>query len=100
MKKDICLNCGKEHDSKLFGAKCDCDKPNVVHQIKCDGCDNIIGVIGEDDYCGDDKLYCHECLNKARKISDSFICHINKGCLTPDKFPNCGTCLYLIKKDR
>jgi len=32
--KDICLNCGKEHNSKLWGAECDCKKPNVVHQMK------------------------------------------------------------------
>ncbi len=64
--KDICLNCGKEHESKLWGAKCDCDKPNVVHQMKCDGCGNIMGGVGDDDYCGMAKLYCHECLNKAR----------------------------------
>jgi len=64
--KDICLNCGKEHKSGLWGSKCDCDNPNVVHQIKCGGCDNIIGFVCDDDYCGVDKIYCHECLNKAR----------------------------------
>jgi len=64
---DICLNCGKEHNPKLWGAKCDCAKPNVVHQQKCNGCENIVGYLGEDDYCGS-TIYCHECLNKVRLL--------------------------------
>lgn len=62
--KDLCLNCGKEHNSKTWGAKCDCSKPNVVHQKKCHGCKNILGVILDDDYVGIEKLYCHSCLTK------------------------------------
>jgi len=67
--KDLCLNCGKEREPELWGAKCNCDDyPKVVHQMKCmgDGCNNIIGYMGEDDYCGIEELYCHECLNKKR----------------------------------
>ena len=64
--EDICLNCGKEYESALWGAKCDCDKPNVVHRQKCssNGCENIIGFIVDDDYVGLEKLYCSECLNR------------------------------------
>lgn len=47
---DLCLNCAKEHENKLWGADCDCDKPNVVHQQKCNGCENVIGQITDDDY--------------------------------------------------
>jgi hypothetical protein len=63
---DICLNCGAEHQSTLWGADCKCDHPNVVHQQKCSGCENITGQITDDDYCGPEKSYCHECLNKVR----------------------------------
>ena len=59
---DFCLNCRKTHDSKLWGADCDCDKPNVVHTIKCDGCENILGQITDDDYCEPEKIYCHICM--------------------------------------
>jgi hypothetical protein len=65
-KIDVCMTCGQEHKSKIFGAECNCSKPNVVHQMKCDGCENIIGGVVDDDYVGMEKLYCHECLNKAR----------------------------------
>ena len=30
-------------------------------------------------------------------VSVSFFCYINKSCLTPNKFPKCDGCLYLIK---
>lgn len=66
MKKDICLNCGSEYDSVLWGAGCGCNKPNVVHQKKCNGCDNMVGYMNDDDYCGV-TIYCHECLNNVRK---------------------------------
>jgi hypothetical protein len=64
--KDICMHCGKEHEIKLWGADCNCEKPNVIHQEKCNGCDNIIGQITDDDHCGPEKIYCHECINKRR----------------------------------
>lgn len=64
--KDICLNCGKEHDPELWGAECDCESPNVVHQEMCNGCGKIIGIIITDDYCGAEKLYCPDCVNKNR----------------------------------
>jgi hypothetical protein len=54
--KDICLNCGKKHKKELWGAKCNCDNPNVVHQIKCHGCDNVLGFVCDDDYCGAEKI--------------------------------------------
>lgn len=63
---DICLNCGKEHEKELFGANCHCEKPNVVHQLECHGCKNILGFVCDDDYNSAEKLYCHECLNKKR----------------------------------
>ena len=65
--KDICLNCGGEHEAALWGADCNCDNPNVVHQQSCNGCGAIIGQITDDDYCGPEKLYCSGCLNIARK---------------------------------
>lgn len=64
---DICLNCGQEVRPALWGGKCSCDNPNVVHQEKCHDCDNVLGCIIDDDYCSPDKLYCSECLNKARR---------------------------------
>lgn len=74
--QDICLNCGQVHKSILWGAQCNCDKPNVVHQIKCNGCPNIIGFICDDDHCCAEKIYCHECLNKVQnneKFEKKFI---------------------------
>lgn len=68
-RKDICLNCGTELEFEIWGAKCDCDKPNVVHQQECNGCNRIIGQITDDDYCGPDKLYCPDCVDKSRKGS-------------------------------
>ena len=64
--KDICLNCGLELKSEVWGAKCNCDAPNVVHQEKCDGCGRIIGVIIDDDYCGLTTLYCPDCIDKLK----------------------------------
>ncbi len=65
--KDICLNCGKEHNEKLWGVDCSCDNSNVVHREKCMGCDNIIGYINDDDYVGLQKIYCSDCINKIIK---------------------------------
>jgi len=62
--KDKCLNCGKEYEPQLWEATCNCKKPNVTHQLKCHGCESIIGVILDDDYCGFEKLYCPKCMNK------------------------------------
>ena len=64
--KDICLNCGKEYKKETWGAECDCDDPNVVHQFKCHGCNNIMGVMIGDDYVGMKKLYCPDCVDKKR----------------------------------
>lgn len=68
--QDICLNCGAEHEYKRWGAKCLCDAPNVVHQAKCDGCGKILGYIIDDDYCAPEKLYCSDCVEKARQKQD------------------------------
>jgi len=63
--RDICLNCGSEFESKLFGADCTaCLSPNVVHQMKCMNCDNVIGFLIDDDYCVPEKLYCSDCMKK------------------------------------
>lgn len=64
---DLCLNCGVEHEHKLWGAPCNCDHPNVVHQQKCDGCERVVGQITDDDYCGPKKLYCPDFMDKERK---------------------------------
>lgn len=64
--KDICLNCGAEHERVFWGAECACGNENVVHQLKCNGCGRVVGVITDDDYCGPDKLYCPDCVDKAR----------------------------------
>lgn len=71
--KDVCLNCGKEHEEKLWGAKCNCEKPNVVHQQKCDGCGRIIGIIMDDDYVGTSKLYCPDCVEKYKDKKQQLI---------------------------
>jgi hypothetical protein len=64
--KDLCVNCGKEYDSELWGAECDCGKSNTVHQQKCNGCGRVCGQITDDDYCGPEKLYCPDCLDIVR----------------------------------
>ena len=64
--KDICLNCGNELEKELWGGDCNCNLPNVVHQQPCTGCGRIIGQITDDDYCAPEKLYCPDCLDKAR----------------------------------
>ena len=64
--KDLCLNCGAELESALFGAKCSCTAPNVVHQNRCSGCGRIVGQITDDDYCEPMKLYCPDCMDKGR----------------------------------
>lgn len=66
---DICLNCGKEHGNELWGALCNCNKPNVVHQKQCDGCKKIIGYIIDDDYCGPEKLYCPQCVDSSKQLA-------------------------------
>lgn len=64
--KDLCLNCGAEHESELWGANCGCGNSNVVHQQACNGCGRIVGQITGDDYVGPEKLYCPDCMDKAR----------------------------------
>ena len=70
-RKDLCLNCGREFvgkECKLWGAICDCSSPDVVHLWKCKGCSNVLGFIIDDDYCGPEKLYCHDCVLAGRKV--------------------------------
>ena len=68
--KDICMHCGKEHEYKIWGAKCLCGFSNVVHQQRCsgNGCEVIMGQLTDDDYCGPEEMYCPECMDKARNI--------------------------------
>ena len=70
--KDLCLNCGTEHKNALWGAKCDCGAPNTVHQYKCDGCGQIVGIIIDDDFCGLEKVYCSNCINKVKNNTTQF----------------------------
>jgi hypothetical protein len=65
--KDICSSCGNQLEYELWGAKCHCPNPNVVHQQPCDLCGKLIGYIIDDDYCTPEKLICPDCLNKTRK---------------------------------
>lgn len=60
---DICMVCGTTHESELWGAQC-CGG-SCVHLIECSGCSNVMGQLTDDDYCGPDVLYCHECVTKA-----------------------------------
>lgn len=62
--KDLCLNCGSELESELWGATCSCSAPNVVHQQLCNGCSRIVGQITDDDYCAPEKLYCSDCMEQ------------------------------------
>ena len=65
--EDICITCGKEVESELWGGKCE-EGHVVVHQQKCSGCDAIMGQVTDDDYCGPELLYCPECVTKAKNI--------------------------------
>lgn len=66
--RDLCLNCGTEHDNETIrDSPCSCENPNVVHQQKRDGCENIIGYVIDDDFCFPEKLYCPDCMDKARE---------------------------------
>lgn len=63
---DLCINCGALVKMELYGGKCSCGNSNTVHQDKCRGCGKIIGIISGDDSYTPGKLYCHDCMNKAR----------------------------------
>jgi len=58
---DICMICGKEVESKMWGGNCE-KNHLVVHQEKCNKCDKVIGYIIDDDYCKPDHLYCPNCI--------------------------------------
>jgi hypothetical protein len=32
-RKDICINCGTQHNTKLWDAECYCDDPKVIKKI-------------------------------------------------------------------
>lgn len=66
-KKDICMSCGQEWKSEIWGAHCDCGKSNCVHYVKCSGCENWLGVTIGDDYCDVDQIYCPDCIKKAQE---------------------------------
>lgn len=63
---DICMNCGQRCPSKLWGAKCNCTSPKVVHEKRCDGCGRICGELGTDDYCATEFIFCPDCVDKAK----------------------------------
>jgi len=64
---DLCLNCGKEVPSRLWGGRCE-EGHICVHQDKCTKCGRLCGYVIDDDYCGPEKLICPDCMDKARKI--------------------------------
>jgi len=64
---DICLSCGKKYEPEPWGAECDCDAPNVVHQIECVRCGRIAGIIIDDDYCNPEIFYCPDCMDRAKR---------------------------------
>jgi hypothetical protein len=64
-QKDLCLTCGKLHETALWGAKCNCEAPNVVHLQECSLCARPVGYIIDDDYCGPEKLVCSNCVETA-----------------------------------
>lgn len=66
---DLCMTCGAEAERKLWGAKCNCGDGSV-HQHKCDGCGRICGLTIDDDYCGPDKLFCPDCVDKAKSLKE------------------------------
>ena len=63
--RDLCLSCGCKHEHEIWGANCNCQKPDVVHRMKCDLCDNVIGFLVDDDYHTPERLCCSECLDSA-----------------------------------
>ena len=63
---DLCLTCGKLHESKLWGADCE-PGHRVVHESACTECGRICGQITDDDYCGPEILVCPDCMDKVRK---------------------------------
>jgi len=66
-QQDICTSCGRELESKLWGAKCSCGGPTVhIGYCRTGGCNNPIGYIIDDDYCGPEALVCSSCIAKAR----------------------------------
>lgn len=87
------MNCGREHESRELCAICDCDKSMVVHQLKCDGCGHILGFLCDDPYCGANYIYCHECVDKARKVSNETPVvtdnEAKKECLQEDQIKSC-----------
>jgi len=61
-RKDLCMSCGKEHAWKLWGAVCDCGNSKTVHLVSCDGCNQTLGQLTDDDYCAPEKIYCTDCI--------------------------------------
>ena len=62
--RDICVNCGQTYPQKLWGALCNCTNPMVVHRMKCTLCDNKVGYMIDDDYCGPEFVICSQCLGR------------------------------------
>ena len=64
--KDLCLTCGKEVKSKVWGGDC-LPEHRVVHQIACNFCGLVCGAVCDDDYCGTVVMVCPSCMDKARE---------------------------------
>lgn len=62
---DLCVKCGAEVESELWGGKCKCGE-RAVHQVPCSLCGRICGTITDDDYCGPDVIACPDCMDEAR----------------------------------
>lgn len=62
-EKDLCLECGRQVKSKLYGGDCH----DTVHQSPCMKCGRLCGVITDDDQCGPEKMVCPDCMDKARR---------------------------------
>lgn len=62
---DICMSCGSRYAYAVWGAKCGCDVPDVVHIEPCCGCGQLLGVLIDDDHHATDKIYCQSCVAKA-----------------------------------
>lgn len=64
--RDLCIQCGLEVESQLYGGKCTCGAL-AVHQVACDVCGRICGTITNDDYCGPARMICPDCMDRARE---------------------------------
>lgn len=64
---DICAECGAKGRFGLWVEEA-CHPKNSYHTGKCDRCDNLIGYVTDDDYCGPEKILCSDCVKKAMQL--------------------------------